>query len=307
MMLIFIKFQLKHVVILGSNMVHLNRECSLFTNDGKYVIVGAAANIPDESQRSFYDIYTTNEYIKPTVKFPVEDYWLYLVDLENGLLTDSRVFRTDKIILSHNQGLCLFNNTLAILSIQHQTVHIFEISEGEFCDQHRIGRFCTNTENFLYHQVYPKNMNRPFREGTINSLKHHILVHLFRRAKFKCENLGHKAELRLFYHFFDQYKDLKMWKMQLIDDNHLLIRYTSEEVVTQKIPEPSNYYRSFFVIYNISETQVLEVFDNMSEDLLYLFENFCDIFRNAQVPRSAHFISSPSNNIYSKFLQEKYI
>lgn len=295
---------MKHVVQLGTNLIHLNRECSIFTNDGLYVIVGAAASIPEDS-RCFYDFYRTNEYIKPTVKFPVEDYWIYMVNLENGILTDTRCFRTDKIILSHNQGICLYNNTLAILSIQHQTIILYKISGGEFCDELKIGRFCAKEESALYHQIYPKNANRPFREGTINSLKHHILVHLFRRAKYNCQVLGRKEELRMFYHFYDTYKNMKMWKMQLIDENNLLIRYTSEEVVTFKTNEPSNFYRSYFVIFNISDMKVLEIYDNMSEDLLYLFENFCDTFRNLSFPKKARFVGSPSNNIHSKFLQDK--
>lgn len=34
----------------------LNRECSLFTDDGRYVIVGSAAHIPDELRPHFYQV-----------------------------------------------------------------------------------------------------------------------------------------------------------------------------------------------------------------------------------------------------------
>jgi hypothetical protein len=40
----------------------LNRECSLFCNDGKHVIIGAAILISDE-QRPYYELYTNNEFI----------------------------------------------------------------------------------------------------------------------------------------------------------------------------------------------------------------------------------------------------
>lgn len=46
-----------------------------------------------------------------------------------------------------------------------------------------------------------------------------------------------------------------MWKMQLLDENHILIRYASEEVVTIRIHEP-NTHASFFMVYNMATTMV---------------------------------------------------
>lgn len=46
-----------------------------------------------------------------------------------------------------------------------------------------------------------------------------------------------------------------MWKMQLLDENHILIRYASEDVATIKIQEP-NTQASFFVVYNMVTTKV---------------------------------------------------
>lgn len=43
--------------------------------------------------------------------------------------------------------------------------------------------------------------------------------------------------------------------MQLLDENHILIRYASEEVATIKIQEP-NTQASFFMIYNMATTVV---------------------------------------------------
>lgn len=63
---------------------------------------------------------------------PVEDYTLYLVDLQAGRLCDTRQFKVDKIFLSHNQGLYLYKDILAVLSVQHQTIHIYQILDGMF-------------------------------------------------------------------------------------------------------------------------------------------------------------------------------
>ena len=90
-----------------------------------------------------------------------------------------------------------------------------------------------------------------------------------------------------------------MWKMQLLDENHLLVKYAGEDVVTLKASEP-NSQSSFFVVYNFMTAEVLAVYENTSEELLQLFENFCDLFRNAKLHSESQFTCSPSNNIYAR-------
>jgi len=87
--------------------------------------------------------------------------------------------------------------------------------------------------------------------------------------------------------------------MQLLDENHLLVKYAGEDVVTLKASEP-NLQSSFFVVYNIFRAEVLAVYENTSEGLLQLFENFCDLFRNAKLHSESQFTCSPSNNIYAR-------
>lgn len=56
-------FQIKHVVNMDGSEKQLNRECSLFVNDGRHVIVGAAIFISDDLRPNFYTIYSNNESI----------------------------------------------------------------------------------------------------------------------------------------------------------------------------------------------------------------------------------------------------
>lgn len=217
--------------------------------------------------------------------------------MRSGQVTDQIFFKVDKIYLSHNQGLYLYNNTLAILSVQHQTIHIYELNGGRFIRMCRIGRFCNEMEQSLYHAVY--GSERPFREGTICSLKHRLLVFMYRRA-----HAGTAYDLRHFYQKFDEYRALRMWKMQLLDDNHLLIKYASEDVVILKAPEP-NSQQSYFVVYHIWDAEVLAVYDNKSEQLLELFEHHSDAFRNARMHSGTQFLCSPNNNIYARLQQQR--
>jgi de-etiolated-1 len=292
-------FMLKHRVNIAQTREHLNRECSLFTEDSRYVIIGAALRINEDARPHFYHIYTNNESVVPNHLSPLEDYSLHLVDLVLGKLCDTVCFKTDKIFLSHNQGICLYKNTLAVLSVQHQTIHIFYIEDGAFIAVRKIGRFCFEDDESILSPVLSQSVasHSPFRESTINALKHRLLAFLFRRAKFLSESSGSPYELRRFYQYFDQFRALRLWKMQLLDDNHLLIKYSTESAVTLKTSE-TNTQSSFFMVYNFMNAEVLAFFENTSDELLHFFENFCDFFRNARSHNQ--FICSPSNNIYAR-------
>lgn len=142
-------FSLLSVTNVASNGEHLNRECSLFTDDCRYVIVGSAVYVPEEPQPFFFEVttptsgpslfslcsslisrqvYRNNESVTPNPRSPLEDYSLHIIDLFTGRLVDTRSFKCDKIILSHNQGLYLYRNILAVLSVQQQTIHVFQVS-----------------------------------------------------------------------------------------------------------------------------------------------------------------------------------
>lgn len=73
-------------------------------------------------------VYRNNESVTPNPRSPLEDYSLHIIDLHTGRLCDTRSFKCDKIILSHNQGLYLYRNILAVLSVQQQTIHVFQVS-----------------------------------------------------------------------------------------------------------------------------------------------------------------------------------
>lgn len=234
----------------------------------------------------------------------MEDYTLYLVDLHLGKLCDARQFKVDKIFLSHNQGIYLYKDTLAVLSVQHQMIHIFQILDGMFVDVRRIGRFCFEDDSYFYNSVFPNE--RAFKETSINSLKHRLLSFLYRRALEISKESGDPYEIRKFCLYFENFKALRMWKMQLLDENHLLIKYASEDVVTLKSTD-ANSQVSFFVVYNMPESRVLAVYENTSKELLDLFEDFCDLFRNTHVYTDTQFTCSPSNNLYARLIQHRFV
>lgn len=56
-------FSLLHVTNVASNGEHLNRECSLFTDDCRYVIVGSAVYVPEEPPPYFFEVTTASKFL----------------------------------------------------------------------------------------------------------------------------------------------------------------------------------------------------------------------------------------------------
>ncbi|BET02493.1 De-etiolated protein 1 Det1 [Nesidiocoris tenuis] len=315
-------FNLKHSVNVTPMGEQLNRECSLFTEDGRYILVGSAAYLADDVRPTFYQVYTNNESVTPNPRSPLEDYSLHLIDMEEGVLCDTIQFKTDKIYVSHNQGLYLYENTLAVLSVQHQIIHIFYLVDGKFVCSRLIGPYTDDQDPYLLYRVYSSQVDspaeldalaRPYRDKIISGLKHRMLVYLFKKALESTmdRQIGKNGptvtlnRVRAFFLRYEQIRTLRMWKMQLLDEDHLLIKYANEDVVTLKTTEP-NAQPSFFVIYNIKTTRVLAVYENTSKNLLSLFEKYCDYFRNAKVPSGKQFLSSPSNSCYARVAQQRF-
>lgn len=297
---LFEKFFIKKSsTILAHSGEQLNRECSLFTCDGKYVIVGAAKDLNDSRHPLTSSMFRNNEAVTG-FRNHVETYTLCIVELDTGHVTDRWEFQNDKIFLSHNQGLYLYKRTLAVLGVQQQTIHIFQITdEGTFVEVRSVGRFCHEDDYLVYQQAVRVQQHQAYKEQTINSLKQRLLTHLYWRAKAS----GEAYTLRRFYQYFDHFLGLRMWKMQLLDEQHLLIKYASEDVVTLQIQDP-NSQPSFFMVYNMETTQVLGVYENTSEELAELFEDFCDMFRNASLYYEVDYACSSSSNINARQIQQ---
>lgn len=109
-----------------------------------------------------------------------------------------------KVITFLLLGLYLYNDILAVLSVQHQTIHIFQILDGMFINVRTIGRFCLEDDAYLISGVWSGVNSRPFRDTTINSLKHKLLVYLYKRAAYVSASTKNPYELRRFYQYFDQ-------------------------------------------------------------------------------------------------------
>ena len=308
-------FKLRHFISAPDIHENLNRECSLFTEDCQDVIVGSSCLIPDDPYPSQYEIFHGNEDISPQVHFKMEDYTLYMVDMLGGFVTDSYQFKCDKIQLAHNQGLSLCGSKLAVLSIQHQTIHLFEISHRTFVPLHQVGRFCYPDDKLVYERAGADlsgnlqdgtgfSLHHPSHDKWFNSLKQRLMCWLLRRAE-SLSTPSNKEDLVKFFQRFDDIASLRMWKMQLLSNYQVLIRYAKEETVVNKLNEHISLL-ALIIIYNLETTEIEAVYENTSEELLQIYERHADSFRVPVSHPLSHDISSVSNNIYARALHTKF-
>lgn len=90
--------------------------------------------------------------------------------------------------------------------------------------------------------------------------------------------------LALFHQQFEQYASLTLWKMQLLDESHLLLKFGCPDVIQQRVSSHMkfradyftnqlskqsqadlNNQTSFFVVYNMYSTEVIGVYENTNK------------------------------------------
>lgn len=302
-------FCVKHVVHIPHTNENLNRECSLFTEDCQYVIVGSSVAIQEDPFPSMYEMFTNNEAVASNGRIQLEDYTLYSVDVRAGIVTDSQSFKCDKIYLSHNQAISLCGSMLAILSTQQQTIYLYSVENGLFVHLNNIGRFCYPDDPMVFgstrfYECGTERLVKPFHEKWYNSLKHRLLCWVLNDAEKCCTKESRLPIMNYFYNF-EMLSDLRLWKMQLLSNCRLLLKFASQDVVTLKSADPMS-QPALIGVYNIDTTEFEVVFENTSEELLRVYEDNADCFRvPISHPLSAN-VSSVSNDKHARALHMKF-
>ena len=280
-----------------------------------YVIVGSSGPVQDNPYPHWYDMYRNSEGVFPNLRHHLEDISILMIDTRNGFVCDEKTFKCDKIHLAHNQGVSLCGPMFAVLSVQHQTIYLFQVSEGSFIPMHDIGRFCYPDDELIYSEAQfvltgaardeaNISLYQPFHEKWFNSLKHRLLCCLLRQAELQCTPSSRLPLVR-FFEKFNDLSSLRLWKMQLLSDHELLLKYASEDTVTMKHSNPIS-QPALIALYDIKTTEMVAVFENTSQELLQIYESHADSFR---VPVSHPLladISSVSNNTHARALHMKF-
>ena len=247
----------------------MNRECSLFYNNN-YLIVASSEIVTEENTPSHHKLATNNESIFYSTS---ENYTIYLVDLKSGRLNDKIKFNADKLNLTHNQSLCLFKNVFAVLSQQNQTIHVYKLIKTslrikneqnhdglKFIYVQQIGRFCFQDDSDFISQSMEASQNsqlkvygsneatnsrrssgakytrsnffkeetvKPFSETCFTGMKQRLISFFYKESV-------ESNTISQFYANLNSLANLKMYRMQLLDDRHIWIKYVDSDQLTNQ-------------------------------------------------------------------------
>ncbi|XP_075170016.1 de-etiolated protein 1 abo [Haematobia irritans] len=296
-------FKKKYTVQLiraGSPTRHvLNREFSLFLDDGHYVLLASVAG------GSIFPIYQAyQEYPDLFDDADLYDYTFHLVDLKKGCVADTLRLEHDFIVLSHNHSVSLYGRTLAILSTYRQCIELLELdADGKLKKLYTIGPYGSNLDRdrILEHQRQCNNPLDHTHSVPLSHLKQKILTFFYTKALEEPTEFLRKEKLKQFYKHFGLIESMLILKMQLIDSDNILLRYEKRqsqmplEMLVGNADTISKNFK-FYVFYNIPEQKVLRIFHKNSVTLLLMLRNYCDEFRNVRSLQMPWHASSPSNN-----------
>lgn len=223
----------------------------------------------------------------------IEKITFYLVRLEDGVILDEKTFCNDFVNLTHSMGVFLYEDLLCIMSLRYQIIHILQIRDsGNFVDVRSIGIFCREDDQLFVNSHAQETQGSSFLSG----IKQRLLSFIFRKIwnEEADPTLRVQHVKKKFYFHFQDYVDLIMLKVQFLDRHHLLIKFGS---VDGGIARSTEQHPAFFAVYNMETTEIVAFYQNSSEELYSLFEQFYDHFHaNLRNSLHANFISSHSNN-----------
>ncbi|XP_058778361.1 light-mediated development protein DET1 isoform X2 [Vicia villosa] len=252
----------------------------------------------------------------------IEKITFHLLRMEDGEILDKKVFSNDFVNLTHNMGVFLYDDLLAIVSLRYQIIHILQIRDsGNLVHVRAIGEFCREDDELFLnsnaqgmalsnrnkqHQVPENHVENHIHQGQPNmgnsflsGIKQRLLSFIFQGLwneetddTLRIQRLRNK-----FYFHFQDYVDLIIWKVQFLDRHHLLIKFGS---VDGGVSRNADHHPAFVAVYNMDTTEIVSFYQNSADELYLLFEKFCDHFHvTSRNLMYMNFISSHSNNIHA--------
>ncbi|XP_023171766.1 DET1 homolog isoform X2 [Drosophila hydei] len=280
---------------------YLHREFSVFLDNSRYVLLAGMCvlqgyNLAVSEYERYPDVFDT---VDPF------SYIFYVVDLQQGVVTDEVLLHQESICLSHNHGISVHGHTIAILSRLRQCIYIYELVDGRLIKQeHEIGprplHCCFQDVSSMFMVMLDVNTLLP-----ITHIKQRVLSFLYRQIEADCPQASQKYQE--FYKNFEFIENMIIEKMQLVDNDLLLLRY-EERPKDSNVPhilltsEPQA-PRRLYVFYSMNSEDVLGVYHDDSIDLLQIVVQFNDKLCNV---RSLQTGDAPSSASSQFFMQQNW-
>ena len=263
----------------------------------------------------------------------LDDISFWIVEIKSGTVMDKFTLVNDYVYLTQHSGVSLYKNMIAITSVQTQTIHIMHISaSGKFIPYLELGWHVRNDDalflslheerqrkwmkmhgppsSFLNNHLSSSSSHdgigsastsrleyiEPTAFGIMSQLKQRIMSFLFRKAYHS----SFPGAMAHYYLTFDLFLNLIFYRMQFLDDDTILIKYGPIQSIATRTSDQSSSLTCFYVLYSLSSTEVVGVFENGSTDMLALWESY-DCLRGVSFPLDPfHSISTVSNNKYAR-------
>ncbi|TDG43052.1 hypothetical protein AWZ03_010516 [Drosophila navojoa] len=294
-------FKTKYVLRLcqgESARFYLHREFSVFLDGSRYVLLAGMCVLQG------YNLAVSEYERYPDVFDKVDpfSYIFYVVDLQKGVVTDEVLLHQESICLSHNHGISVYGHTIAILSRLRQCIYIYELVDGRLIKQeHEIGprplHCCFQDASSTFMVVLDVNTLLP-----ITHIKQRVLTFLYRQIEPDSPQANQLYQE--FYKNFEFIENMIIEKMQLVNNDVLLLRYEERpkdtdvaNIVLTPEPQPP---RRLYVFYSMPSEEVLAVYQDDSIDLLQIVVQFHDKLCNV---RSLQTGDAPSS-LYSHIFME---
>ncbi len=219
----------------------------------------------------------------------LEHFTLYLVEVETGQVYDRFIMENDFVQLEANRGIHIFQDMLCILSLRNQTLNILRIQEsmGRFVHERAIGSVCNgDDEAEIARMATPQDPdasgdvecglgNGKRRDAPFCGLMQRLLAYVYRE-------FARRGNASKFFHVVAQYSMLLMLRAQLLHDDYVLIELGPEEDAGRI---GSGGWPHFYLVYCLSKSEVVRLFQDRSLTLLHIFERYHDLFYDS--PESA--------------------
>ncbi|XP_068150609.1 DET1 homolog [Drosophila tropicalis] len=267
---------------------YLHREFSIFLEDGRYVLLAAICMTNGAI--------ATRDYIRYPDLFDKLDafsYIFYVVDLVQGLITDTLSLPQDSIQIPHNYGVSVVGSAVAIMSRLYQCIYMYELVDGRLIKQETIG-------------PRPRDLNdQPMDIGVldvttllpITHIKQRVLSFLYRQID--ANGAQASQNYQTFNKNFEFIEHMVLEKMQLINNDLLLLRYEempkdSDITPILALVDPPT-PRRLHVFYTIESEEVVAVYHDDSVELLQIVLHFYDQMSNVRSLQTGDAPSSPTH------------
>uniref|UniRef100_A0A914Q9G0 Uncharacterized protein n=1 Tax=Panagrolaimus davidi TaxID=227884 RepID=A0A914Q9G0_9BILA len=196
----------------------------------------------------------------------MDHYIFHVVSLKTGKVVHKIELEYHWLISSH----CIYlrKRTFIVLSIHHQTLYIYNVTKD--------GKLELITDIGEFTEPPDQRLSRPGQVSqAFTGMKQLLLKSLFEFHK-------NDGNIQQFFQLSHLYRSLKMVRMQMLDDDIILIRWAQDDVIrSEQIPQPppGPIYFTFFKwktseiigIYGPSSTALLEIYEKCNESFRYGF------------------------------------